>query len=240
MSIEGKKGAFYTTALEGQVLNAIQNLLKKHTIFQIDDTFIATCSRTLKVSEMKVSEALYVLVKQKFIMPGSALTRAQILENPSRALIYQTIQNHPGIHIRELCQTLEKSVAVILAHLKVLENFAFIRRKRYTSPKFILFFLHDFPETYDDYFILWKNENSQHIMELLVDQESTLTELASKLAVHHSTVQYHLDRLENFGLIVRTPGIQGIKYSFNQTKLKPYQEFVMLYSNSIKPVKTDN
>ncbi|MDD1776996.1 MAG: helix-turn-helix domain-containing protein, partial [Candidatus Helarchaeota archaeon] len=193
-----------------------------------------------KVSEISVSEALYTLVKQKLIMPCSALTRAQILENPSRALIYQAIQKQPGIHMRELCQTLEKSIAVILAHLKVLENFDFIRKKRYTSPKFISFFLKDFPETYDDYFIMWKNENSQRILKLLSNQELTLTELASQLAVHHSTVQYHLDRLENFGFIIRTSGTPAIKYTFNQTKLKPYQEFVTLYSNSITSMKLDN
>jgi len=239
MAIESKKRIYYTTELEENVLNTIKTLLKKHTVFQFDASFISFCSRKLKVSEMRICEAIYVLVKQKLIMPGSALTRSQILDNPSRALIYQTIQKQPGIHIRELCQTLEKSVGVILAQLKVLENFDYIRKKRYASPNLILFFQKDFPETYDDFFLVWKNENSQRIMQLLLNQELTLTEISTKITLHHSTVQYHLERLENFSCIVRIPRNQAIKYTFNTTRLKLFQEFLTLYSNSVKSMKVD-
>jgi len=214
------------TTLEEAVLGNIKDILKKNITFQLDSYFFDSCLQKVKAPEFEVNRAIYSLLQQKIIVPGSTLTNQQILENETRASIYKTIKAKPGTHIRELCTLLNKSSGVIRAHLEVLEVFGFIRRKNYAPPKLSLLFIRDFPETYDDYFLIMKNENDQQIIRLLINKEYTLTELSSQVGLHHSTVQYHLEKLENLNLIVRIPANNSVKYTFNKTRIETFMQFL--------------
>ncbi|NVM53077.1 MAG: winged helix-turn-helix transcriptional regulator [Candidatus Helarchaeota archaeon] len=226
MTIDTAKKSYHLTEFEERVLSIIKEILKKHIVFQFDATFIDFCLQKLKVSEMEIYSAIYSLLRRKLIVPGSTLTREQILENPSRTLIFETIQKHPGIHIRELCTTLNMSSGVVRTHLKVLENFNYIRRKKYTTPKFVLLFLKDFPQTYDDFFLISKNENDQHIIQCLTNTQLTMTDLSSRLGLHHSTVQYHLKKLGHLDFIIPIEEKNIIKYTFNKARLGALREFL--------------
>jgi predicted transcriptional regulator len=221
-----KGSSMNLTALEQEVLDNIKNLLKRNVTFQLDSHFFDSCLQKAKAPEIEVNRAIYSLLERKIIVPGSALNAQQILENETRALIYDTIINKPGIHIRELCAQLNKSSGVVRAHLEVLEAFDFIRRKNYAPPKLSLLFAKDFPDTFDDYFLIMKNENDQQIIRLLISKEYTLTELSSKLNLHHSTIQYHLEKLETLNLIIRLSEENTIKYTFNKTRLETFMQFL--------------
>jgi predicted transcriptional regulator len=214
------------TALEQEVLDNIKNLLKRNVTFQLDSQFFDSCLKKAKAPEIEVNRAIYSLLERKIIVPGSTLNAQQILENETRALIYDTIINKPGIHIRELCALLNKGSGVVRAHLEVLENFDFIRRKNYAPPKLSLLFTKDFPEIYDDYFLIMKNENDQQIIRLLISKQLTLAELSSKLNLHHSTIQYHLEKLEALNLINRVSEENTIRYTFNRTRLETFTQFL--------------
>ncbi len=226
MAIDAAKKLQHLTEFEESVLSIIKELLQKHIVFQFNSTFIDSCLQKLQVSEMRVYTAIYSLLRRKLIVHGSTLTRDQILENPSRALIFEKIQNHPGIHIRELCKTVDLSNTVVRTHLKVLESFNHIRRKKYTTPKLVLLFPHDFPQTYDDFFVVSKNQNDQLIIQYLINTQLTLTDLSSRLNLHHSTIQYHLKKLGQLNLVLPIKDENGVRYTFNKALLGMLREFL--------------
>jgi len=212
--------------LEVLVLDTIKGLQKKHIPFQLNSKFIEYCSQKLKISELDIYKVIYSLLHHKIIVPGSTLTQNEILINSNRAIIYETIQNNPGIHIRELYTKIGLSSGVIRSHLLVLENFAFIRRKKYETPKFVLLFPKDYHETYDDYFVILKNDNDQRIVQLLLKNPLSLTELSSQLNLHHSTVQYHLEKLESLNIITRIIDNNITKFDFNQERIESFLTFL--------------
>ncbi|NVM30150.1 MAG: ArsR family transcriptional regulator [Candidatus Helarchaeota archaeon] len=224
------------TDFEEVIFNSIKEILSKKVVFQIDPEFVEHCSHKVKASEIEIYQSLYSLLQRKYIVPGSALTKEQVLENQNRALIYNTIYDRPGMHIRELGMALNMSSGVIRAHLRVLELFGYIRRKGYASPKLTLLFSSDYPDTYDDYFLILKNKNDQQIVQLLLNKQLTVSELAASLGLHHSTIQYHLGKLERLDLIIRVEFGQIIKYTFNKVKLDSFTDFldrIVSYLSSI-------
>lgn len=211
--------------IEETIFDLLKNLLSKNLVFQFDPEFIEYCSQRVKASELEVYQALYSLLQRKYIVPGSTLTRDTILENHNRNLIYNTIYNHPGMHIRELCAFLNLSSGVVRSHIQVLEMFAIIRKKTYLSPKLTLLFFNDYPDTYDDFFLIIKNENDHRIVQLLIQTPLAISELSSTLGLHHSTIQYHLEKLERLDLVIRLESPQGIHYTFNKAKIESFTDF---------------
>ncbi len=214
------------TDFEEVVFDSIKKILTKNVVFEFNTEFLEHCYQKVKASEIEIYQTLYSLLQRKYIVPGSSLTREQILENQNRMLIYNTIYDRPGMHIRELCMALNMSSGVVRAHLRVLELFGYIRRKTYISPKLRLLFSSDYPDTYDDFFIIMKNENDQRIIQSLLRNQLTVTELSSQLELHHSTIQYHLEKLERLDLIIRIQSEQIIKYAFNEVKMDSFTDFL--------------
>ncbi|MHA1264389.1 MAG: ArsR family transcriptional regulator [Candidatus Helarchaeota archaeon] len=214
------------SAFEATILDNIKSLLNKNIVFQFNQEFIEYISQKVQASETEIHQALYSLLQRKYIVPGTALTRERVLENHNRALIQKTIFNQPGIHIRELCTKLNLSSGVVRAHLRILEMFGYIRKKTYQAPKISLLFSNDYPETYDDYFLILKNENDQRIIQLLLQSPLTTTELSSQLGVHHSTVQYHLNKLERLNLVIRIQEGHTTKVQFNEEKKASFLDFL--------------
>ncbi len=215
--------------LEAALYNVLKEILDKNVIFYLNSEFFGLCCRKLRAPELDVYRGLYSLIYQKFIVPGTSLTRDRVLENSTRQQILASIEKYPGIHIRGLCSALNKRIGVILAHLEVLETFGFIRNKKFSSFKPTLLFLKDFPETYDTLFLVLKNANAWRILQLLSAQQLTMTELSSRLELHHSTIQYHLARLERLDLVFRMVGDHSTKFTFNKAKLEFFTRFSELY-----------
>ncbi|MDD1777934.1 MAG: winged helix-turn-helix transcriptional regulator, partial [Candidatus Helarchaeota archaeon] len=189
----------------------IKELLKKNIVFQINPTFIDLCAQKLKVPATDIYKIVYGLVQRKVLVPGSTLTREEILENAIRTAILKLVQANPGIHIRELCQKIEANNSVVRSHVKVLEAFNYIRKKNYLNPKLSLLFTKDFPEKYDDFFVIWKNETGRQIIQLLLHEKLNISELSLQLNVHHSTIQYHLEKLNSFNMLLKHPDGQSTK-----------------------------
>jgi len=216
---------------EEDVIAAIRELLKKHLVFQFNATFIDFCKKKLKIPANEVYRILYSLVQRKILVPGSILTREEILENSTRTAILKIIQANPGIHVRELCQKIEMNNSVVRSHLKVLETFNYIRRRDYANPKITLLFTKEFPDKYDDFFVIWKSETDRQIIQLLLREELNITEFSAKLQLHHSTIQYHIEKLSKFDMLVKESKDQSVKFRFNTEKLGVFDEFLALITS---------
>lgn len=215
------------TNYEELIFKSIKEILNKNIVFYIDSEIVDYCRQKIKLSEFQVYKTLYSLIHRKLLVPGSTLTKDHVLENENRAIIFNQIKEKPGIHIRELCSIINKSSGVVRAHLKVLENFEFIRRKTYSNPKLTLLFTSDYPDIYDDFFVVTKNENDQRIIQLLINDLLTISELSTQLGVHHSTIQYHLEKLEALDLVLHIKLDENTtKYIFNKTRLDAFMTFL--------------
>ncbi len=215
--------------LEAAIYNVLKEVLEKKIIFYFNTEFIELCCRKVRSSEFEVYKALSSLIHRKYIVPGTSLTKEKVLANPTRKQMYVNVQDTPGIHIRELCTAVNKRIGIILAHLEVLETFGFIRTKKFSNFKITLLFVKDFPEDYDIYFLITKNESARRLLQLLTHQQLTISELSSSLGLHYSTVQYHLKRLERLDLVIRMVGDHITKFIFNKAKLASFTEFSEVY-----------
>lgn len=230
MALKTEQKTIPLTHIEEQVYQLVKRKLGKRRVFMLDDSLIDYCMGKVKAPEVEIYRAIYSLMRQKIIVPGSHLTREQILDNENRNLIFNTLQNSPGIHIRELTSKLNITSSVVRVHLKVLESFGFIRRQKFEIPKMVLLFPKEFPDTYDQYFLLWKNENTRQIIKHLINNHSNLTELSSKLGVHHSTIQYHIEKLEHLNIVTRIETNRHPKFTFNKGILDTFIDFLELIS----------
>ena len=231
MLSEAKTLSHNLNEFEEAVIATIKDLLKKNFVFQFNTTFIDFCAQKLKVPTIEIYKIVYSLVQRKVLVPGSTLTREQILENSIRTSILKLVQANPGIHVRELCQKIEANNSVVRSHLKVLEAFNYIRRKNYLNPKITLLFTKEFPEKYDDYFVIWKNETDRQIIQLLLHEKLNISDLSLQLNVHHSTIQYHLEKLSNFNMLLKQLDGQSIKFTFNTKKVEELDEFLAIITS---------
>jgi len=232
MLSEAKTSSHNLNEFEEAVVVTIKELLKKQLVFQLNTTFIDFCTQKLKVPAIEIYKIVYSLVQRKVLVPGSTLTRDEILENSTRTSILKIVQTNPGIHVRELGQKIEVNNSVVRSHLKVLEAFNYIRRKNYLNPKITLLFTKEFPEKYDDYFVIWKNETDRQIIQLLLHEKLNISDLSLQLNVHHSTIQYHLEKLFNFNMLLKQLDGQSIKFTFNTKKLEDLDEFLAIITSS--------
>ena len=226
MAISTKKPWTMSKDEEQLVLNHVKKILSQQQVFRLDDYFVSNCSKSLKLPEMHVYKILYSLVKRKILLPGTVLTRNQVMENETRSLILETIKNHPSIHVRALGEHIKKSSGLIRAHLEVLENFRFIRVKKYNNPKFTMIFLRDFPDKFDEFFLIWKNKNAGRILNMLYRKNSTLRELSESLDLDPTTIKYHILKLQNYNLVFLLSEDDQGKFTFNQNKKVDYIEYM--------------
>ncbi len=225
--------------LEVTIYNHLQEMLQHNVVFYINAELIELCCKKFHTSEVEIYKTLYSLIQRKFIVPGTSLTKDKVMANSTRLQIFNIIKKVPGIHIRGICKDLNKRIGVILAHLEVLKSFGIVRSKKYSSFKHVLLFSSDFTENYDVFFLVTKNANASTILNLLYETELTLSDLTTHMGVHHSTIQYYLERLERLDLIIRLEINNTSKYSFNPLKKTAFQEFKRLNTEKIEKIRDE-
>ena len=153
-------------------------------------------------SEQEINQTIYELILKKIIIPDKRIIKTQVLANGKRDAIYKYIVNNPGAHLREIRGKLNLQPHVTNIHLKVLENFDYIYRKKYL--KYRVYFPSDFIRENEDVILALKNEKAETIFLTIHERyEISLTQLKITLAQEISSkmVDYHLEPLVSCGLI---------------------------------------
>ncbi len=130
------------------------------------------------------------------------LTMEEVLENENRTKIIDLIIDQPGIHNNELVRQTGLSPGNLAWHLKILELYKIIKSE--ILGKFVVYFPY-----YDENPIsridlkLQKSTTTMEILDLIRDNSGiTQIELARQIGKNHKTVKYHLDKLQEAGLVV--------------------------------------
>nr|MDO8087900.1 winged helix-turn-helix transcriptional regulator [Candidatus Sigynarchaeum springense] len=128
-----------------------------------------------------------------------------IAPDSARGQILTIIEQHPGIHFREICQVANKEVGVVQYHVQVLmafKNISQFRDGRYTRYVVINSTLHDgFTRTI---VAAWNRPLDKQILsELYKDDKKrhTMARLARALGMSRQAISAHVNKLQKCGLV---------------------------------------
>ncbi|MFX0138497.1 MAG: hypothetical protein ACFFDN_32945, partial [Candidatus Hodarchaeota archaeon] len=129
------------------------------------------------------------------------LSLEEVLENENRNKIIDLILNEPGIHFNELLRRTGLAAGNLVWHLDILLTYKVIGKKRIGN--FIAYFPYYQKNPISNVDLkLRKSKLTLEILEMIEQKPGIWNNLITKqFKVDHKTIQYHLDKLYDLGLI---------------------------------------
>ncbi|MFX1280969.1 MAG: winged helix-turn-helix transcriptional regulator [Promethearchaeota archaeon] len=129
------------------------------------------------------------------------LSLDEVLENENRNKIIDLILNEPGIHFNELLRKTGLAAGNLVWHLDILQTFKIIGKKRIGN--FIAYFPYYQKNPISNIDLkLQKSKLTLEILEIIEKEPGIWNNLITKkFKVDHKTIHYHLNKLQNLGLI---------------------------------------
>lgn len=128
--------------------------------------------------------------------------------NEVRSRIYSEIQESPGIHFNELVRRLAIAPGQAQYHIRRLRSTRKVVEHRLGGRTH--YFSGDVREEDRQAIAVLRRETANAILSLILEEEHLAPKQASsQLELARSTVSYHLDRLEDAGLVKKGHGPDG-------------------------------
>lgn len=125
-------------------------------------------------------------------------------DHPRRRLIYETVQEAPGLNWNQLQRKTGLSVGALMFHLDRLEDGGVVLRRPSTSDNEVLFFTPDNEELWRDprTRILFGNPATRRIARTLSElADASVKEIARELDLTPAAVRYHMSKLRDKELV---------------------------------------
>jgi len=138
------------------------------------------------------------------------MIKGDILELESRRKIYNFILNNPGLHIREISRRSDISFSTLRHHLNHLEKNDILINKK--EGNYNRYYARDKMGKNDKKIMDFLRQDTPRAIILLLFAyvECSLTEISENLEKHPSTISYHLNNMQNMGIVERVFGENGI------------------------------
>ncbi|GAB4308655.1 MAG: hypothetical protein Kow0069_07140 [Promethearchaeota archaeon] len=162
--------------------------------------------RTLKAPSRAVLAAINRLIDEKRIIPGSRLVRKNLLQNDLRAEIYRLVREDPGISFSGVRKRTGRGTKILLWHLSVLEEFECVVQIRVgrTTAYFTFEHAHRFDGHQLKTIALLRSKRAKALVNLFTERDSLgVSEVVDRLGWPRQTAQYHLDKLNDAGVLVK-------------------------------------
>jgi len=209
--------------VERKILTIVDRLIKTNQPVKIKDLF-KIAKRELKFPSEEIEGAIWKLISKKYIVNGTKLTKATVMENKNRQEMLRLIFNKPSIHIRDIRSTMNMGAYLTAWHLQILEKFGYIRKKSQKNQ--ILVFPFPLKEEYEDVFKVLNDEKVFEINEFIFERESVyLSEIMEKFGLDAKTAQSFLNVLSSVSLISSSEKEGLVSYTGNEDQLKPVLEY---------------
>ncbi|MBA7517162.1 hypothetical protein ES705_09215 [subsurface metagenome] len=129
------------------------------------------------------------------------LSLDEVLENENRNKIIDLILNEPGIHFNELLRKTGLAAGNLVWHLDILQTYKIIGKKRVGN--FIAYFPYYQKNPISNVDLkLQKSKLTLKILEMIEQEPGIWNNLITKkFKVDHKTIHYHLNKLNELGLI---------------------------------------
>jgi len=127
----------------------------------------------------------------------------EVLENENRSKIIDLILEQPGIHFNELLRKTDLAPGNLVWHLDILETYKVIKKKRVGNYVMFIPYYNKNPLSNID-LKLQKSELTLQILESIEEDPGIWnSKLTDKMQIHRKTIQYHIDKLIDLGLVFR-------------------------------------
>ncbi len=148
-------------------------------------------------------------------MPRSKKKRLTFLLHPTRREIYKVICENPGAYFYNLAADLAEeniSSGTLSYHLKKLEETGLITSIKMEGKRVYLPKMLREPDI-EKLYLLLRNDNAKKIFLYIVNHEGCYqNEIAREIQSHHDTVRYHVEKLEEEGLITRDKEKKKVRF----------------------------
>lgn len=205
--------------VENAVYAITKELLKSHKQLNIKE-ILPECISELNstYSEEDIKAALTSLTKKKYIIPGTSLTREDVLQNPVRRRILSFIRKNPGAYNRKIRRECSLGSNEFKWHLGMLTKFGYIKKSKfhYSERSFGYFENRDYMGHETDLYLL-QNEKASVILKYLERNPSTISSIARELELHYSTVQKYIQIMEEREMILEIEREGQTFYAVNHT-----------------------
>jgi DNA-binding transcriptional ArsR family regulator len=200
--------------LESSILNIQQDTEYYVTIYEVeliqeDWTWLIILGSIIFIGVISLGIAIskkdyfqYLRTRTVPIEKGAhRLSLDEVLENENRNKIIDLILNEPGIHFNELLRKTGLAAGNLVWHLDILMTYKVIGKKRIGN--FIAYFPYYQKNPVSNVDLkLKKSKLTLEILEMIEKEPGIWNNLITKkFKVDHKTIQYHLNKLNELGLI---------------------------------------
>jgi predicted transcriptional regulator len=128
-----------------------------------------------------------------------------LLDNEMRMQIFDYLEEkgEQGAHLREIQRTLGCGISSLLWHLQALDDFNIVTHHK--IGKYHIFYLTGSESLQiSEIALALKSEVAKELCKLLLQNTTplSLSKISSEINVHHSSVQHHIKRLSDLGIIM--------------------------------------
>ncbi|MHA1385103.1 MAG: hypothetical protein ACTSR3_15245 [Candidatus Helarchaeota archaeon] len=206
-----------------QIIRCAQQIFKKKHILSSQELLRLT-KNSINASQKEIIIGINYLLKNKYFIEGSKLTKNDVMKNNTRLKIFNYITQNPGAHLNEIMKKCNTKPHATRWHLSILKDFNFIRTRKFSN--FLLFYPAQFEEELEKPIIISKRDKLQKIVSFIeMNPNKNISEMARELDIAYSTLQNDLRQIEKTGLINKLHMGTKIHYSLNYelyNKLKNY------------------
>jgi predicted transcriptional regulator len=121
--------------------------------------------------------------------------------NVNTIRVLQYIQENPGCHLRKIKRELDVSMGTIQYHLILLEKQGKVSAERHNLHKYY-FPIGLFEQNEKDILKILNQETAREILLAILEQKPTQTDIANMLKISGASVNWHIKRLVELGLIL--------------------------------------
>ncbi|MBM2818942.1 MAG: hypothetical protein HW410_624 [Nitrosarchaeum sp.] len=121
--------------------------------------------------------------------------------NSNSIKVLQYIQNNPGCYLRQVKRELTMSMGTIQYHLNLLEKNGRISSERRNLYKHY-FPIGLFEQNEKDILKILNQETAREILMIILEKKPTQTDIANIIQISSASVNWHIKRLIDFGLIL--------------------------------------
>lgn len=134
-----------------------------------------------------------------------------LTSNTERVLLF--IQHNPGCHLRQIKRDLDMSMGTVQYHLNLLEKSGKISSERHSLHRF--YFPVAIFDKYDRNILkILNQETAREILMFIVERKNpTQTEIVNSIKISAASVNWHIVRLTNFGMITEVRDGKYKRYS---------------------------
>ncbi|MBN1801821.1 MAG: hypothetical protein JW891_09965 [Candidatus Lokiarchaeota archaeon] len=207
--------------VERQIYEISKEYLKKKSLFSLVNLIDYVNKRTKynsDVNKNKIELVVKSLIKKKLILPGTRLIKQELLENPTRKKIYETIKEEPGINMTELMKIENLGSNQVVWHLSFLVKFECIRSREFGNQK--AYYSHRSNPNKDELYFYLRNDKVKQIIDALEEINDIIkpTNLKTVLGMNYKTIKKYLDILCDLGVVRKEKDEKG--YYFNKNLLQ--------------------